>query len=66
MSRTFSVDLLNRSLLTDLIPVQMVRAAGMHVLNAVSPLRNALMQEGVEPGRSLKNLVRELGKQIRR
>jgi len=66
MSRTFSVDLLNRSLLTDLIPVQMVRAAGMHVLNAVSPLRNALMQEGVEPGRSLKNFVRELGKQIRR
>ncbi len=66
MSRTFSVDLLNRSLLTDLIPVQMVRAAGMHVLNAVSPLRNALMQEGVEPGRSLKNFVRELGKQIGR
>lgn len=66
MSRTVSVDLLNRSLLTDLIPVQMVRAAGMHVLNAVSPLRNALMQEGVEPGRSLKNFVRELGKQIRR
>ena len=66
MSRTFSVDLLNRSLLTDLIPVQMVRAAGMHVLNAVSPLRNALMHEGVEPGRSLKNFVRELGKQIRR
>lgn len=66
MSRTFSVDLLNRSLLTDLIPVQMVRAAGMHVLNAVSPLRNALMQEGVEPGRSLKNFVRGLGKQIRR
>ncbi len=66
MSRTLSVDLLNRSLLTDLIPVQMVRAAGMHVLNAVSPLRNALMQEGVEPGRSLKNFVRELGKQIRR
>jgi len=66
MSRTVSVDLLNRSLLTDLLPVQMVRAAGMHVLNAVSPLRNALMQEGVEPGRSLKNFVRELGKQIRR
>lgn len=66
ISRTYSVDLLNRSLLTDLLPVQMVRAAGMHVLNAVSPLRNALMQEGVEPGRSLKNFVRELGKQIRR
>lgn len=66
ISRTYSVDLLNRSLLTDLIPVQMLRAAGMHVLNAVSPLRNALMQEGVEPGRSLKNFVRELGKQIRR
>jgi 2-octaprenyl-6-methoxyphenol hydroxylase len=66
MSRTVSVDLLNRSLLTDFLPVQMVRAAGMHVLNAISPLRNALMQEGVEPGRGLKNFVRGLGKQVGR
>ncbi|WJH39927.1 UbiH/UbiF family hydroxylase [Aliirhizobium terrae] len=66
MSRTVSVDLLNRSLLTDFLPVQMVRAAGMHVLNAIPPLRNALMQEGVEPGRGLKNFVRSLGKQVGR
>jgi 2-octaprenyl-6-methoxyphenol hydroxylase len=66
MSRTFSVDLLNRSLLTDFLPVQMVRAAGMHVLNAIPPLRNVLMQEGVEPGRGLKSFIRELGKQVRR
>jgi 2-octaprenyl-6-methoxyphenol hydroxylase len=66
MSRTFSVDILNRSLLSDFLPVQMVRTAGIHVLNAVSPLRNVLMQEGVEPGRGLKNLVKGLGEQIRR
>jgi 2-octaprenyl-6-methoxyphenol hydroxylase len=58
MSRTLSVDILNRSLLTDFLPVQMVRAAGLHVLNAVPPLRNALMQEGVEPGRGIKNFVK--------
>jgi 2-octaprenyl-6-methoxyphenol hydroxylase len=62
MSRTFSVDLLNRSLLSDFLPVQMLRAAGIHVLNAVAPLRNVLMQEGVEPGRGLKNLVKGIGK----
>ncbi len=66
MSRTLSVDLLNRSLLTDFLPVQMARAAGMHVLNAIPPLRNVLMQEGVEPGRGLKNLVKALRKEIRR
>ncbi|WP_119940219.1 UbiH/UbiF family hydroxylase [Neorhizobium sp. NCHU2750] len=65
MSRTVSVDLLNRSLLSDFLPVQMVRTAGIHVLNAVSPLRNVLMQEGVEPGRGVKNLVMGLGKGLK-
>lgn len=57
MSRTFGVDLLNRSLLSDFLPMQVARAAGLHMLTSIGPLRNVLMREGVEPGRSLKDLV---------
>ena len=55
ISRTASVDLLNRSLLSDFLPVQMLRAAGLHVLSAIAPLRNLVMREGIEPGGSLRN-----------
>ncbi|MBT9370040.1 UbiH/UbiF family hydroxylase [Rhizobium sp. CSW-27] len=57
MTRTLGVDLLNRSLLSDFLPMQVARAAGLHMLTAVGPLRNILMREGVEPGRSLKDLA---------
>ena len=53
MTRTASVDLLNRSLLSDFLPVQMARAAGLHVLSALPPLRGLFMREGIEPGRGL-------------
>jgi 2-octaprenyl-6-methoxyphenol hydroxylase len=54
MSRTWSVDLLNRSLLSSFLPVQMLRAAGLHLLSGLSPLRSTIMREGIEPGRGLK------------
>jgi 2-octaprenyl-6-methoxyphenol hydroxylase len=54
ISRTVSVDLLNRSLLSGLLPVQMMRAAGLHLLSGLSPLRSTMMREGIEPGRGLK------------
>ena len=65
-SRTASVDLLNRSLLSDLLPVQMMRAAGLQVLASVAPLRNLIMQEGVAPGRGLKSLPSLLRKKVGR
>lgn len=65
-SRTASVDLLNRSLLSGLLPVQMLRAAGLQVLASVPPLRNLVMQEGVAPGRGLKNLPSLLREKVRR
>jgi 2-octaprenyl-6-methoxyphenol hydroxylase len=65
-SRTASVDLLNRSLLSGLLPVQMLRAAGIQVLASVAPLRNLVMQEGVAPGRGLKNLPSLLRKKVGR
>jgi len=66
MSRTFGVDLLNRSLLSDFLPVQMLRAGGLHLLTALPPLRNLVMREGVEPGRGLRAFVETLRNEIRR
>jgi 2-octaprenyl-6-methoxyphenol hydroxylase len=48
-SRTLIIDLANRSLLTDLLPVQTARAAGMHLLGAIGPLRRLAMREGLAP-----------------
>jgi 2-octaprenyl-6-methoxyphenol hydroxylase len=48
-SRAFAVDALNRSLLTDFLPVQGMRGLGLYLLDRVAPLKRALMREGVEP-----------------
>lgn len=55
--RTGGVDVLNRSLLTDFLPVQMGRAAFLSVLRNVSPLRGLVMREGIEPGGGLKAMA---------
>lgn len=49
-SRTGAVDLLNRSLLTDFLPVQAARSAGLYLADKVGPLRRFLMREGMAPG----------------
>jgi 2-octaprenyl-6-methoxyphenol hydroxylase len=53
--RTFAIDIANRSLLSDLIPVQAARAFGMHLLGGVGLLRRLAMREGLalawRPGR---------------
>jgi 2-octaprenyl-6-methoxyphenol hydroxylase len=66
VSRSTSVDLLNRSLLSDYLPVQVLRAAGLQLLSAVAPLRNLVMREGIEPGRGLRSLPELLREKIRR
>ena len=48
-SRTLAVDLLNRSLLTDFIPVQGLRGLSLYLMERIGPLRRALMREGVAP-----------------
>jgi 2-octaprenyl-6-methoxyphenol hydroxylase len=47
--RTVAVDLLNRSLLSDFLPMQGARGLGLFALSRIAPLRRALMREGVEP-----------------
>lgn len=49
LSRTFAIDLANRSLLNDFLPLQPVRAIGMHLLGAIGPLRRFAMREGLTP-----------------
>lgn len=66
LSRTASVDLLNRSLLSNFLPIQLARAAGLHLLELLPPLRNLVMQEGVAPGRGFRGLSSSLREKIAR
>ncbi len=65
-SRTLSVDLLNRSLLSGFLPVQILRTAGLHMLSAIGPLRSVVMREGVEPGGSWKAVRETLRERVSR
>ncbi|HUG61244.1 MAG TPA: UbiH/UbiF family hydroxylase [Methylomirabilota bacterium] len=49
LTRTFGVDLLNRSLLTDFLPVQVARSVAMQIARDVGPLRKLMMREGLRP-----------------
>ena len=56
--RIFAVDILNRSLLSDLLPVQGLRGLGLYALDRVGILRRALMREGVAPRAAIPALMR--------
>jgi 2-octaprenyl-6-methoxyphenol hydroxylase len=58
MSRTIAVDLLNRSLLSDFLPVQAARGLGLFLMRQIGPLRRAVMREGVMPAASQPRLMR--------
>ena len=45
--RTAAVDALNRSLLLDLAPLDLMRSAGLTALSAFSPLKRAVMRMGI-------------------
>ena len=60
-SRSFAVDLLNRTLLTDFLPAQGARGLGLYMLDRVGPLRRALMREGVAPRAAQPRLMRGEG-----
>jgi 2-octaprenyl-6-methoxyphenol hydroxylase len=54
--RTGAVDLLNRSLLSSFLPVQLARSAGLAALDALPPLRGFFMREGLRPGSGWKSV----------
>jgi 2-octaprenyl-6-methoxyphenol hydroxylase len=57
-SRTLAVDLLNRSLLSDFLPVQSLRGLGLYALDRIGPLRRWVMREGIAPAISAPALMR--------
>jgi 2-octaprenyl-6-methoxyphenol hydroxylase len=57
-SRTLAIDLLNRTLLTDFLPVQGLRGLGLYMIDRIAPLRRALMREGVAPAAAQPRLMR--------
>ncbi len=56
--RTLAIDLLNRTLLSDFLPVQGARGLGLYVLDRIGPLRRAVMREGVSPATAQPRLMR--------
>lgn len=57
LARTGSVDVLNRTLLSDFLPAQIIRGTGLEILRVVPPLRAFFMREGLRPGGGFKALL---------
>ncbi|MFK7901644.1 MAG: UbiH/UbiF family hydroxylase [Nitratireductor sp.] len=55
-TRTLSVDLLNRSLLSNHLPVQATRSFALYALGAFEPFKKLAMNEGISPGRIFTKL----------
>ncbi len=58
-SRTLAVDLLNRTLLSDFLPVQSARGLGLYLIDRIAPLRRAVLREGVAPAAAQPRLMRD-------
>ena len=56
--RTLAVDVLNRALLSDFLPVQSARGLGLYLIDRIGPLRRAVMREGVAPAGEQPRLMR--------
>ena len=56
--RTAAMDGLNRTLLTGLLPADLLRGAGLLALAGIAPLRRAVMREGVLPTLGAPRLMR--------
>lgn len=66
LARSGAVDLLNRSLLSELLPAQLARSAGLAALSAAAPLRAFVMREGLLPGSGWAGLGSTAREKIRR
>jgi len=56
--RSAMVDTLNRSLISDFLPLHLVRGAGLHALNTLPWLRRLVMREGLHPSGHVPELMR--------
>lgn len=57
-TRSAMVDTLNRSLISDFLPLHLVRGAGLHALNTFPWLRRLVMREGLHPSGRVPELMR--------
>ncbi len=62
-ARSGAVNLLNMSLLSDMLPAQLARSAGLNALGSFAPLRAFFMREGLRPGSGFRALTGGLRKQ---
>lgn len=60
LARTSAVNLLNRSLLSDMLPAQLARSAGLNFLGGFSPVRAFFMREGLRPGSGFSSIASSL------
>ena len=58
LARSVSIDLLNRSLLMEIVPLDMLRGAAAHALASFPALRRLLMQQGMGLSGPLPSLMR--------
>jgi 2-octaprenyl-6-methoxyphenol hydroxylase len=58
VTRTLAVDLLNRSLLSDFLPMHGARGLSLYLVDRIGPLRRAMMREGITPATSQPKLMR--------
>ncbi|WP_336279281.1 UbiH/UbiF family hydroxylase [Bartonella sp. CB175] len=55
--RSVFIHMFNNALLSNMLPVHIMRSVGLGVLRNCSPLRNFLMREGMYPGSGLKGIM---------
>ena len=66
VARSTAVSLLNASLLSDMLPAQLARSAGLGALKTLSPLRAFFMREGMQPGSGFARAASSLREQFGR
>ncbi|MGI6853087.1 UbiH/UbiF family hydroxylase [Mesorhizobium sp. 1B3] len=60
LARTGAVNLLNMSLLSNTLPAQIARGAGLGLLGSLAPLRSFFMREGMQPGSGIASALSQL------
>jgi 2-octaprenyl-6-methoxyphenol hydroxylase len=66
LARAGAVNLVNLSLLSDMLPAQLARSAGLGVVGGFAPIRALFMREGLQPGSGFAKAFTDLREQIRR
>jgi len=60
LARSSAVNLINASLLSDFLPAQVLRSAGLNLLGSLPVLRGFFMREGMQPGSGFAALLPRL------